>query len=147
MTSSRSPTEFEQNNRDVTSLPGYVIEKKRSRGVKHGLSERQKMYYQAKQMLKKAHQGKHGCHPTIFSRWYGDEDCRKAFSAIGWKEHHMILYDRIALEKHIYIATRAERIQNSKHWILTIFCRRRNSASTQPTTRLCSSEKRLQTIA
>ena len=25
----------------------------------------------------------------------------------------------IAVEKHIYIATRAERIQNSKHWILT----------------------------
>ena len=31
-----------------------------------------------------------------------------------------MLYDRIALEKHIYVATRAERIQNSKHWILTI---------------------------
>ena len=30
-----------------------------------------------------------------------------------------MLYDRIALEKHIYIATRAERIPNSKHWILT----------------------------
>ena len=32
-----------------------------------------------------------------------------------------MLYDRIALEKHIYVATRAERIQNSKHWILTLF--------------------------
>ena len=31
-----------------------------------------------------------------------------------------MLYDRIAVEKHIYVATRAERIQNSKHWILTI---------------------------
>ena len=31
-----------------------------------------------------------------------------------------MLYDRIAVEKHIYTATRAERIQNSKHWILTI---------------------------
>ena len=29
-------------------------------------------------------------------------------------------YYRIALEKHIYVATRAERIQNSKYWILTI---------------------------
>ena len=30
-----------------------------------------------------------------------------------------MLYDRIALEKHIYKATRAERIQISKNWILT----------------------------
>ena len=28
--------------------------------------------------------------------------------------------DRIALEKHFYVATKAERIQNSKHWILTL---------------------------
>ena len=31
-----------------------------------------------------------------------------------------MLYDRIALEKHIHVATRAERHQNSKHWILTL---------------------------
>ena len=31
-----------------------------------------------------------------------------------------MLYDRIALEKHFYVATKAERIQNSKHWILTL---------------------------
>ena len=28
------------------------------------------------------------------------------------------MYDRVALEKHIYVATRAERIKHSKHWIL-----------------------------
>ena len=68
---------------------------------------------------KRARQKKHGNHPTILSRWYGDEDNRKSLSAMAWDEHHKILYDRIALEKHIYTATRAERIQNSKHWILT----------------------------
>ena len=31
-----------------------------------------------------------------------------------------MLYDRIAVEKHIYVATKAERIQNSKHWILKL---------------------------
>ena len=31
-----------------------------------------------------------------------------------------MLYDRIAVEKHIHIGTRAERVQNSKHRILTI---------------------------
>ena len=56
MKSSRRPTEFEQNNYDVTSIPGCVIKKNSSRGVKHGLSERRKMYYQARQMLKKARQ-------------------------------------------------------------------------------------------
>ena len=119
MKSTQSPTEFDQNNRDVTSIPGYVIKKNSSRGAKHGLCERQKIYYQAKQMLKKARQGKHGWHPTILSRWYADEEYRQSMSAIGWKEHHIMLYDRI-VEKHIYIATRAERIQNSRHWILTI---------------------------
>ena len=54
MKSTRSPTEFDQNNRDVTSIPGYVIKQNSSRGAKHGPSERQRMYYQAKQMLKKA---------------------------------------------------------------------------------------------
>ena len=31
-----------------------------------------------------------------------------------------MLYDRISVEKHIYITTGSERLQNSKHWILTI---------------------------
>ena len=44
MKSSQSPTGFEQNNHDVTSIPGYVIEKNSSRGAKHGLSEPQRMY-------------------------------------------------------------------------------------------------------
>ena len=35
-------------------------------------------------------------------------------------EQHIMLFDRIALEKHRYTAIKAERIQNSKHWILTL---------------------------
>ena len=63
-----------------------------------------------------------------------------------YKEKDIMLYDRIAFEKHIYVATKAERIQNSKHWILHDKCRR-TSATTQSTTLLCSSEKRMQTTA
>ena len=147
MTSSRSPTEFGKNSRDVTSIPGYVIKNNSSRGAKHGPSEKQEMYNQANQMLKKARQGMHGGHPTILSRWYNDERYRKSLYDIGWREHHIMFFDRIAVEKHIYIAVRAERIHYSKHWIITAKCRRRNSAITQSTTRLCSSEKRMQTIA
>ena len=120
MKSTRSPTEFDQNNRDVTSIPGYVIKKNRSREVKHGPSERQKMYYQARQMLMMARQGKHGRHPTILTRRNAQKSHRNSLYAIGWREHHIMLYDRIAVEKHIHIAIRAKRIQNSRHWILTI---------------------------
>ena len=31
-----------------------------------------------------------------------------------------MLYDRIALENHSYVATRAERIRNSERWILNL---------------------------
>ena len=73
-----------------------------------------------KQMLKKARQKKCGRHPTILSRWYASESYRNSFYAIGSRGKHKMLYDTIALEKHIYVATRAERIQNSKHWIRTL---------------------------
>ena len=43
MKSSQRPTNFEQNNYDVTSIPGYVIKKNSSRDFKHGLAERQRM--------------------------------------------------------------------------------------------------------
>ena len=71
-------------------------------------------------MLKKARQKKHGRHPTILSRWYASETHRTSLGLIGRKEKDIMQYDRRALEKHIYVATRAERIQNSKHWILTL---------------------------
>ena len=94
--SSQRPTEFEQNNYDVTSIPGYVTKKNSSRDAKHGPSERQRLYYQAKQMLKKTRQKKHGNHPTILSRWYTSESYRTSLSDIGWKEKDIMLYDRIA---------------------------------------------------
>ena len=133
MKSTRGPTEFDQNNRDVTSIPENVIKKNSSRGVKHGPSERQKDFTRRDKFLK-GPTGKHGRHPTILSRRYAEEEkYRKSLSAAGWKEHHIMLYDRIAVE-HIYTATRAERIHNSKHWILTINAEGGNSAITQSTT-------------
>ena len=44
MKSTQSPTEFDKNNRDFTSVLGYVIRKNSSRGAEHGPSERQKRY-------------------------------------------------------------------------------------------------------
>ena len=135
MKSSQRPTEFEQNNCDVTSIFGYVVKKNSSRDAKHGPSETHRMYYQAKQMHKTARQQKHGSHPTTLSRWYASESYRDSLSAIGWKEKDIILKNRIALEKHFYVATRAH-----------VECRS-SSATTQSTTRLCSNAKRVQTFA
>ena len=80
-------------------------------------------------------------HPTLLSRWYTDEEYMKSLSDIGRRDHHIILYDRIALETHIYKATRAERVQIANDWVPFANAEGRKSQITQSTTRLCSSEK------
>ena len=117
---SRSPTTFQKTHCDFTSIPGFVIKKNSSRGPKHGVSERQVMFYKAKQMLKKARQGKHENHPTILSRWYEQEGYRKSLAEQNIGEKEIMLFDRIALEKLDFSATKAERLQNAKHWILRL---------------------------
>ena len=76
------------------------------------------MFYSANQMLKKARQKKHGNHPTILSRWYEQEDYRKSLAKhnIGGKKVML----SIALERLDYTATKAERLQNTKQWILRL---------------------------
>ena len=57
-----------------------------------------------------------------------------------------MLLDRFALENHSHIATKAERIRNSTHWILTL----NEGGAQQPShqrTWLYSREKRMQDIA
>ena len=116
---SRSPTTAQKTNCDFTSIPGFVFKKNSSRGPKHGASERQIMFYKAKQMLKKARQGKHGKHPTILSRWYADTDYQSSLRSTTLAQKKM-LFDRIALERHDDTATKAERLQNAKHWNLRL---------------------------
>ena len=96
--------------------------------------------------LERPDRGKHGSHPTILPRWYAGEENRKSQSSVGSKEHHIMLYDRIALEKHVYVATRTERIQNSKHCVLTLNA----EAPQQPLNQrpdFALAKKRMQTIA
>ena len=71
-------------------------------------------------MLQKVRQRKHGGYSSILERWHDDYACTKSLSDIGWTEEHIMLHDRIALENHQYVATRDERIHNSKHWILKL---------------------------
>ena len=97
---SRSPTTLQKTNCDFASIPGFVIEKNSSRGPKHGVSERQVMFYKAKQILKKARQSKHGSHLTILSRWYEQEGYRKSLADHNIGEKEVMLVDHIALERH-----------------------------------------------
>ena len=93
---SRSPTTLQKINCDFTSIPDFVIQKNSSRGPKHGVSERQVMFYR----LKKARQAEHGNHPTILSRWYEQEGYRKSLAEYKIGEKEVMLFDRIALERH-----------------------------------------------
>ena len=76
----------------------------------------------AEDMLQKARQPKPGGYSSILERWHCDYKYRNSLSLIEWTEEHKLLHDRIALENHSCVATRAERefIQNSKHWIIKL---------------------------
>ena len=115
-----SPTTNQKANCDYTSIPGFVIKKNSSRGPKHGASERQIMFYRAKEMLKKARHQKHGRHPTILARLYAQEGYRKSLAEPNFGEKEVMLFDAIALERHDNAVTRAERLQIAKHWILRL---------------------------
>ena len=62
---SQSTKKLDKKNCDDLPIPGYVIRKNLTHGVKHGASERQRMYFKAKEMLQKARQPKHGGYKTI----------------------------------------------------------------------------------
>ena len=78
------------------------------------------MFFKAKEMLKKARQEKPGSHPTILSRWYAQEKFRDSLAKHDIGEKKVMLFDRIALERPDFSATRSERLQNAKHWILRL---------------------------
>ena len=71
-------------------------------------------------MLQKARQQKHERYSSILERFHNDYKYINSLSLIGWTQEHIMLHDRIVWENHSYVATRAVRIQNSKHWILKL---------------------------
>ena len=111
---------LDKKNFDALSIPGYVIKKNPRRGAKHGASERQRMYYKAKEMLQKARQPKHGGYKTFLDRWHNDDKNRESLSKIVWTEEQIIQYDELSLEYHFYIATRGERDRNERSWVLKL---------------------------
>ena len=111
---------LDKKNYDALPIPGYVIQMNPTRGAKHGASERQRMYYKAKEMMQKAREPGHGGQESILESWLKDDDYRKSLSEIGWTEEQIIQYDELALEDHTYIATRGERDRNEKSWVLKL---------------------------
>ena len=71
-------------------------------------------------MLRKAKNKKNGNHPTILARWKAQESYRRSLAEHNIGEKEIMLYDQLALENHHYTAAKAERIQNSKHWVLSV---------------------------
>ena len=142
---SRSEKEVDKSNNDVVSIPAYVIKKKNKRGAKHGPSERQRMYYNFKNMLHKAGQKKHGGHSSILARWHSDHKYRDSLTRIGWTEQDIMLFDRIALE---IIHTSQKKLREFEtqnigfwNWIRMVLSSRWINDP-----RLCSSKKRMQEI-
>ena len=89
----RSPITTQKANNDYTSIPYFVILKISSRGPEHGQSERQIMFFKAKEMIKKARQEKHGSHPTILSRWHDQEGDRRSLADHNIGEKEIMLYE------------------------------------------------------
>ena len=74
----------------------------------------------AHKLLQEACQPKHGEYKSIHERWHKDDQYRNSLSLIGWTEEQIIEHDKIALEDHSYVATKPERIQNTKLWVLRL---------------------------
>ena len=89
---SRSPTTFQKDNYDFNSIPGNITKKNSNRGPKHGQSERQIMFFKAKDMLRKAKK-KNGNHPTILSRWKAHESYRTSLAKHSMGEKEIMFYD------------------------------------------------------
>ena len=58
--------------------------------------------------------------PTILARWQEQESYRSSLKNYDIGEQEVIIYDRLALERHDYTATKAERMRYSQNWVLTL---------------------------
>ena len=76
---------YNKDRYDSLSIPGYLIKKNQSRGLRHGQSMRQIIYHKAHDMLRKAKLRKNGSCETILERWYTDTIKRRYLTKVGQK--------------------------------------------------------------
>ena len=99
-------------NLDCNSIDGYILRKNCSRGT-----ERQEKFFKSKDMLRKA---KKRNFPTFLARWQEQESYRSSLKDHGIGEQEIIIYDRLAFERHDFSATKAARMRYSQNWVLTL---------------------------
>ena len=102
MKSTRSPTEFDQNNRDVTSIPGYVMKKTENVEFSTMLLKDKRCTTRRSKCLRKPDSENTEAILQYSQDGTSMKNFRKSLSDMGWREHHIILNDRIALETHIH---------------------------------------------
>ena len=100
-----------------------------SQGPQHGPTARQQEFFKAKDMLRKQRR-------EVFRQFSPDGKNKESYRS-SLKDHdfgvqQVIIYDRLALERHDYTATQAERMRYSEHFVLTP-----NAEGTQPPRQLC----------
>ena len=78
----------------------------------HGPTGRQEKFFKAKDMFRKA---KKRGFPTILAIWQEPESYRSSVKDHDIGEQEVSIYDRLALERHDYTATKAERMRYSQN--------------------------------
>ena len=78
---------------DVLSIPNYVIKKNPSHGVRHGPTERQKIYYKAHNMLKKGPEKAVQHHLGKISKIFSLSRLIN-LNSMGWQHHYCIRRNR-----------------------------------------------------
>ena len=102
---------------DALTVPSFVIDKGGGRGARHGKSEAQREYHQAKVCLRKAH--KKGFTTTL-QRFQGCETYRNSQLHVWWDEDFCKHLDEIAQEDHSYVAVWQARQRYEKDWQLCL---------------------------
>ena len=116
----RKESTAEQGKIHVLSILGYVIKENPTHSARHGPSVRQKMYFKAHDVLRKARSNKNGNCSTILDRWYRDAKYRKSLSDTGWTKEQIEQYDAFASEDHSFVATPEDRSRYKKSWKISL---------------------------
>ena len=58
--------------------------------------------------------------PTILARWLEQESYRSSLRYHDIGEQEEIIYHRLALERHEYTVSKAERMRYFQNWVLTL---------------------------
>ena len=88
-----------------------------SHGRRHGNTERQRIYHQARDSSQKAEKKSY---KSLQDRFLRCPIYRQSHLNIGWTEEHCARLDETAAKDRSYIATAAERARRENTWVLVL---------------------------